>query len=88
MSLRIRSQRPAELRIQLLTADPGRRDQRAERDHAGGEEMQSLADLVDAEQHYAEETGFEKKAASTSDAMSGPTIGPALVENTDQFVPN
>ena len=25
--------------------DPGRRDQRAERDHAGGEEMQPLADL-------------------------------------------
>ena len=41
--------------------DPECRDQRAHRDHQGGEEMQLGADALEAEQHYAEEAGFEEE---------------------------
>jgi hypothetical protein len=41
--------------------DPERRDQRAERDHAGREEVQALADAFQAEQHHAEEARFEEE---------------------------
>src|SRR3546814_5234556 len=41
--------------------DPGRRDERAKRDHAGGEEVQPLADLGNAEQHHAQKPGLQEE---------------------------
>ncbi len=41
--------------------DPEGREQRSERHHAGGEEMQPVADLLPAEQHDAEEGRFEEE---------------------------
>ena len=41
--------------------DPGRRDQRAERHHERGEEVQPRPDPVPAEQHDAEEAGLEEE---------------------------
>ena len=41
--------------------NPERRDQRADGDHRGREEMQSVADPLQAEQHHAEETRFEEE---------------------------
>ena len=41
--------------------DPERRDQRAERHHAGGEEMQPRRHAAPAEQHHAEERRFQEE---------------------------
>ena len=41
--------------------DPKRREQRTECDQARGEKMQACTDALPAEQHDAEETGFEEK---------------------------
>ena len=48
--------------IQLLAdEDPEGRDQRAERHHAGGEEVQARPTALQAEQHDAEEAGLEEE---------------------------
>jgi hypothetical protein len=41
--------------------DPGGRDQRAERHHHGGEEMEPRPDALEPEQHDAEEAGLEEE---------------------------
>ena len=41
--------------------NPERRNQRAGRDHQRREEMQPVADPFEAEQHHAEEAGFEEE---------------------------
>ena len=41
--------------------DPEGRNNSAQRHHAGGEEVQTRPDFVPAEQHHAEEPGFEEE---------------------------
>ena len=49
------------LHPRIRRQDPEGGDQRAERHHAGGEEMQPVADPLPAEQHDAEEGRFEEE---------------------------
>jgi hypothetical protein len=52
--------------------DPERGQQRAQRHHAGREEMQPLGDALPAEQHHAEERGLEEERSQHFEAEQRP----------------
>ena len=68
--------------------DPERRDQRADRDHQRREEMQAAADPLQAEQHHAEEAGFEEERGQHLVGHQRPDHGAGLVGEQRQLVPN
>lgn len=50
--------------------------------------MEPGPDLVDAEQHDAQEARLEEEGGQHLVGHQGPITGPALSEKTDQLVPN
>ena len=59
--------------------NPEGRDEGAERDHAGRREVQLAPHLVDAEQHDAEEAGFEEEGGQHLIGHQGSDHRPGLV---------